>query len=118
MKHYNKEADDNWSLFLQAGFACLVSWAIIYFATRPVIWLDHLPGLAWLLLVLFTVLPLAVVFLILYFSAWHREFPAVRRVISVAFSSCLILAADLLVVATLGAAGCLIIGLSRRMGGN
>lgn len=118
MKNCNEESEGNRLLFLQAGLACLASWAAIYFVTRPVIWLDHLPGIAWLLMALFTVLPLMVVFFILYCSAWHREFSTVRRIVSLAVSSCIVLGADLLILGTLGVVGCLVIGLARRMGGN
>jgi hypothetical protein len=104
--------------FFLAGFACLACLPIIYLATRPVIWVLHVPWLEWLLLALFTTVPISVTGIVLYFSAWHRESPKFRRILSVILSSCLIFGVDLLFVGFMVIVGCLIVGLSRVMGGN
>ena len=108
---------DKSPLFI-AGFACLACLPVIYLATRPVIWALHVSWLEWALLPLFTIVPIAVAGIILYCSAWHREFSRTRRLVSVILSSCLIYSLDLLFVVFMVIMGCLITGLSRTMGGN
>lgn len=114
----NEPFNENGPLFLMAGLACLMCLPIIYLATRPVIWWLHVSWIEWPLLALFTVLPLAVTFIILYLSTWHQEWPKIRRIASVALSSCVIFGVDLFLVILLVIAGGLIAGLARAMGGN
>ena len=114
----NEPFNENGPLFLLAGLACLMCLPIIYLATRPVIWWLHGPWSEWLLLPLFTILPLSVTFIILYWRAWHQEWPKIRLVVSVALSSCVIFGVDLFLVVLLMIAGGLIAGLARAMGGN
>ena len=114
----NGQINGRMPLFLIAGLACLFCVPVIYLATRPVIWLLHAQWIAWLLMGLFVLVPLSVTFIILYRSGWHEERPTFRRILSTAFSSCLIFGVDLLAVGALIAAACLIAGLARVMGGN
>lgn len=113
----NEPLNENRPLFLIAGLVCLVCFPIIYLATRPLVWL-HMVWPGWLLLALFTMVPLSVVFIILYYSTWHEERPKIRRVVSAVLSSCVIFGVDLCVVILLVIMGCLIAGLGRSMGGN
>ncbi|HTR42824.1 MAG TPA: hypothetical protein VMH87_14520 [Pseudomonadales bacterium] len=114
----NEPFNENGPLFLIAGLACLVCLPIIYLATRLVIWWLHVSGVEWLLLALFIILPLSVTFIILYSSAWHREWPKMKRVLSAALSSCFIFGIDLFIIILLIVMGGLVAGLGRAMGGN
>ena len=114
----NEPFNENGPLFLMAGLASLMCLPIIYLATRPVIWWFHVSWVEWLLLALFTVLPLSVAFIILYSSAWHQEWPKIKRIVSVALSSCVIFGVDLFLVILLMIIGGLVAGLGRAMGGN
>ena len=113
----NEPLEENGLLFYIAGLVCLLCFPIIFVATRPVVWLN-LAWTQWPLLALFTIVPLSVTFIILYCSTWHEERSKIRRVVSAAFSSCVIFGVDLFVVILLVAAGCLVVGLGRSMGGN
>lgn len=114
----NEIVDEKTPPFMIAGLACLMCLPIIYLTTRLLIWLLHVQWLAWPLLAVWALVPIAVAFVVLYRSEWHREWSKVRRVFSILLSSCIILGMDLLVVVLLTAAGCLIIGLTRVVGGN
>jgi len=114
----NEPINENGTLFFMAGLVCLACLPVIYFATRLVVWWVHMPWVPWLLVFLFILIPLAVTFIILYSSAWHQEWPRARRIVSAGLSSCMIFGVDLFVVALLVIMGCLIIGLTRVMGGN
>ena len=114
----NEPLNENGPVLLIAGLAGLMCLPIIYLATRPVIWWLHVSWVGWLLPALFIILPLSVTFIILYWSAWHQEWPKIRRIVSVALSSCVILGVDLFLVILLMIAGGLVAGLARAMGGN
>jgi hypothetical protein len=114
----NEPMNENGPLLVMAGLACLMCLPIIYLATRPVIWWLHVSWIAWPLLALFTIIPLSVTFIILYWSAWHQEWPKLRRIVSAAMSSCVIFGVDLFLVVILIVAGGLVVGLGRAMGGN
>ena len=114
----NERTGENVPLFFTAGVACLICLPIIYAATRPVVWWLQMPWTEWLLAPLFTLIPLAVVFIILYCSAWHREWTKGRRVLSTAFSSCVIFGVDVLLILSMAIVGSVIAGLARVMGGN
>lgn len=113
----DEQMDENRTLFLAAGFVCLGSLAVACLAMRSVILLIHARWTAWLLPAVVTLIPLAMTFIILYCSAWHREFSKARRVVSMILSSCIIFSVDLLVMVVVVAAGCLMIGLGRAMEG-
>lgn len=114
----NETMDGKAPPFLIAGLACLLCLPIIYLATRPLIWLLQARWVVWPLFTLWTFVPVSAAFMVLYRSAWHREWPRNRRIFSMIFSSCVIFGVDLLVVIMLLAVGCLIAGLTRVMGGN
>jgi hypothetical protein len=114
----NEPFNENGPLFLIAGLACLMCLPVIYLATRPVIWWFYMPWVEWLLMTLFIILPLSLTFIILYWSAWHQEWPKIRRIVSVALSSCVIFGVDLFLVIMLMIAAGLVAGLARAMGGN
>jgi hypothetical protein len=114
----NEQMNGDVPPFFIAGFACLVCLPILYFATRPIIWMVHAAWLEWALLALFTAVPTSVAGIILYCSAWHEEFSKARRLASVIFSSCLIFGVDLLFIGLTVIIACLVAGLSRVMGGN
>jgi hypothetical protein len=109
----NGSMDENMPLFLTAGLACLFCVPVIYLAPRPVVWLLHAQWIAWVLMGLFVLVPLSVTFIILYRSGWHEERPRFRRIFSMIFSSCVILAVDLFAVGAVVAAACLLSGLVR-----
>lgn len=109
----NGQMDERMPLFLTASLACLFCAPVIYLATRPVAWLFHAQWIAWLLLGLFVLVPLAVTFIILYQSGWHVERPKFRRIVSTIFSSCVIFGVDLLAVGVLIAVVCVFSGLVR-----
>ena len=110
--------NENGPLFLMAGLACLMCLPIVYFTTRPVIWWLHVAWIAWPLLALFVIIPLSVTFIILYSSAWHQEWPKIRRIASAALSSCFIFGVDLFLIIMLIIMGGLVAGMGRHMGGN
>jgi hypothetical protein len=104
--------------YLIAGLVCLLCLPVIYLATRPLIWLLHARWVVWPLFTLWTLVPIAAAFVVLYRSTWHRDWPKNQRFFSMIFSSCVIFGVDLLLVVMLLAAGCLIAGLTRVMGRN
>ena len=114
----NEQMDENVPPLLAAGLACLACVPIIYIATRPIVRLTHIPGMQWLLLGLFTIVPVFVAFIVLYWSAWHEERPKFKRIFSAAISACAIFGVDLFAVGALVTVGCLIVGLLRVVGGN
>lgn len=118
MMSLNGEINGRVPLFVTAGLACLFCVPVIYLATRPVVWLLHAQWMAWLLAGLFILVPLSVTFIILYRSGWHEGRPKGWRILSTAFSSCVIFGVDLLALGALVAAACLVAGLAKSMGGN
>jgi hypothetical protein len=60
------EIDEDEYTAVIAAFSSLLSLPAIYEATRPVIWMHHPSWLPWLLAPMFTVMPMAVAFIILY----------------------------------------------------
>lgn len=114
----NEPMRENGPLFLMAGLACLMCLPIVYLATRPVIWWIHVSWISWPLLLLFIIVPLSVTFAVLYWSAWHSEWPRIRRIAVAAFSSCVIFGVDLIFVVFLIIGGILVASIARVMGGN
>src|SRR5580658_2986226 len=107
---YNGKIDERALLFFTAGLACLVCVPVIFVAMRPVVWWFHTTWAAWLLGTLFILIPLVVTFIILYCSAWHREWSKARRILSLALSSCIIFGVDFIAVVLLLAVGTLLAG--------
>jgi hypothetical protein len=114
----NEQMDENVPPLLSAGLACLACVPIVYLATRPIVWLTLVPGVQWLVVGLFTILPVSVAFIVLYRSAWHEERPRLKRIFSAMMSACIIFGVDLFAVGVLVVVGCLIAGLIRVVGGN
>ena len=77
-----------------AGAACLVCLAVIYMVANPVVsWLE----VWWAGLLIYSVIPIAAAFYILYRSSWHQELPSVRRIISMTLLACFIYAVVLII---------------------
>ncbi len=112
------DINENSSPLLIAGLACFLSLPILYLTTRPVSWLFNAPWVAWLQLGVFAIAPVIVTFLVLYRCAWRDDRPRTRRILSTIFSSCLIFGIVLLLIGAVAIVGCVILGTSRKMGGN
>lgn len=92
------EIDEDEHAAVIAVFSSLLSLPVIYAATRTVIWMQHPSWTAWLLAPMFTVMPVAVAFIILYFGCWHSEWQRPKRILWATLSSCLIYGADVLII--------------------
>jgi hypothetical protein len=114
----NEAVNGNTPPFIIASFAGLLCLPAIYMATRPLFWLVHDHWATWPVFALFMLVPISVIFAILYLSAWHQEFPRLRRMVAMILSSCIIFSVDLLTAGALALVGSLVIGLAREMGGN
>src|SRR5580658_7574810 len=79
MSDYEK-LDEKMPLFLMAGLACLFCLPALYLVTRPLIWVLHSRWAVWPLFTLWTFIPVSAAFIVLYRSAWHREWPKFRRI--------------------------------------
>jgi hypothetical protein len=71
-----------------AVFACFVSLALIYWASRPLVNQLEVP---WIEFLAYALVPMAVTFMILYRSGWHREIFGARRTCSLLLLSFTIL---------------------------
>jgi cytochrome bd-type quinol oxidase subunit 2 len=71
-----------------ALLACLVSLLFIYWAARPVVERLEVWWVEWLV---YALIPIAVTFIILYCSSWHREITGAARTCSLLLLSCVIL---------------------------
>ena len=93
--------DDKRPPFGLAGFACLVSFAVVYYSAE-FLHSQFVFGQGRLLVYLLT--PIAVAFIILYRSSLHREFTVARRICALLLSACLVVGVTMffggLVVAT------------------
>jgi len=65
-----------------AALACCVGFALVYWTARPVTALVHA---WWAKLLVYSLPPLAVTFVILYRSNWHREMARAARTSCLAF---------------------------------
>lgn len=93
-----------------ASLACLACLAIIYLAARPfVVRLD----VWWAEWLVYSLVPIAVTFVILYRSCWHRERAAVARTLSLFFFSCYIFGMDLLLIVATVVMASIYMGLAR-----
>jgi len=77
-----------------AGLACLGCFAVLYLATKPFMIFRDVWWARWSLL---TLIPISVVFTILYRSSWHQELGRVTRIFSMMLSSCILFCCVLLV---------------------
>lgn len=94
--HDEIDADEHTAVM--AVYSSLLSLPAIYAATRPLLWMAQALWLPCLLVPLFTVMPVAVAFIILYFGCWHLEWPRPKRIFCAILSSCLIYGADILII--------------------
>ncbi len=78
-----------------ASLACFVSLIFVYWIARPAVERLEVWWVEWLV---YAFIPLAVTFIILYRSGWHREIAGVRRTGSLLLLSCAILGVLLLAV--------------------
>jgi hypothetical protein len=70
-----------------AAFACMVCLGVVYLAARPVVsWLH----IWWAGVLIYSVIPISVAFIILYRSSWHHELPSVKRILFMILSSCIV----------------------------
>jgi hypothetical protein len=73
---------------LLATFACFVSLAFCYWVARPVV---ESIEVSWIEFLAYALVPMAVTFMILYRSCWHREIFGARRTCSLLLLSFTIL---------------------------
>ena len=92
------EIDEDEYAAVVAVCSSLLSLPVIYAATRIVIWMHHPTWTPWLLAAMFTVMPAAVAFIILYSGCWHLEWQRPKRILWAILSSCLIYGADILII--------------------
>ena len=118
MMNANDQTNGGTPPVVLATLGGLVSLPILHILTSPLgkVLNAHVAG--WLFLGLFTVVPMSVAFLILYRSVWHREYSRSRRIASVLLSTCLVYCVDLMLAALLLLIACIMIGLTRAVGGN
>lgn len=102
-------------LAVLGGLLCL---PIIRILTNPVGRFVNARLAEWVILGTFVLVPMAVAFVILYRSSWHREYSRLRRVVSVLLSSCAVYFVDLVVAGVLLLIASLMIALTRSVGGN
>jgi hypothetical protein len=81
-----------------AASICLLSLAVIFLGTRPLVSVLHAPWIPWLLTRLFVLLPTLAAFITLYCGAWQHDWPRPKRALRSALLSCLIFGTDLLLV--------------------
>jgi hypothetical protein len=93
--HKHTQLERERAPFGLAGVACLVTIAVIHYATEPLLSQYFASSVR---LLIYLAAPLAVASVILYRSSWHRDLPRLRRVFSVILSSCLVLGVALLFV--------------------
>jgi uncharacterized membrane protein YgdD (TMEM256/DUF423 family) len=81
-----------------ASFACFVCLAVIYRLAHPVV---VRLGIWWEELLVYALIPVAVTFVILYRSHWHREIARAARASWLVLLSCVIFCGDLLLIGLL-----------------
>jgi hypothetical protein len=109
----NGHTDENKPPILIAGLVCLFSLPIIYWATRPLIWVLHGAWMPWLFTPLFTLLPMSMAFTVLYRSVWHQEWHGSKRILPLILMSGVIFCAVLFIIAVTLGIGCLCTGIGR-----
>lgn len=79
-----------------ASIACFASLILIYWLAKPAVELLAIP---WLKFLLYAIIPIAITFIILHRSDWHREMTGAARMCALFLLSCVILAGVLVVIA-------------------
>ena len=70
-----------------AGGACAIGLVAVFVAIR---FMSLFMDIAWLTRLFATLIPISAAFIILHRSAWHRELPAVTRILFMLLSACII----------------------------
>jgi hypothetical protein len=81
---------------VMATLACMVSSLGFYCVAR---WAVSLLQVWWAELLVYATFPIAVTFVVLYRSSWHREITGAARTCSALLLSCLILGGEIIVAA-------------------
>jgi hypothetical protein len=103
----NQDKDENAFTVVIATFSCLICLLIVFWTTRPMVYVLHNPWKERLLDPLLTLVPMAFTFLILYHSAWHREWPVLKRILLSILAACLIFGFNVLLLAAVAMIGAL-----------
>jgi carbon starvation protein CstA len=74
-------------VFVVASLACFISLIISYLAARTAV---NLLAVPWVTMLVYAFVPMAVTFVILFRSCWHREFSAAIRTYYLLLLSCVI----------------------------
>jgi hypothetical protein len=75
-------------VFVTASIACFASLILFYWAAKPAV---ELLEVRWIELLVYSTIPIAVAFIILYRSCWHREITGAARTCSLLLLSAIIL---------------------------
>jgi hypothetical protein len=100
---FNKDRKEDSLAVPLATFSSLMCLLFVYLATRPIVWMLHTPWNEWLLAPLFTLIPIAFTFIILFYSAWHQEWSGPKRILLSVLAACIIFGCDLFILATVAA---------------
>ena len=114
----NDQTNDRTPPVVLAALGALLCLPVIRLATSPAGRFLNAHLANWLIFGSCVLVPTAVAFVILYRSSLHREYPVLRRIVSVLLSSCAVYCVDLLIAGMLLLIACLMIGLTRSVGGN
>jgi hypothetical protein len=114
----NDQTNERTPPVVLAALGALLCLPIIRLVTSPMGRFVNIHVAEWLMFGSFVIIPTAVAFVILYRSSWHREYSVLRRIVSVLLSSCAVYCVDLLIAGALLLIACLMIGLTRSVGGN
>jgi hypothetical protein len=95
----NKDREEDSLAIPLATFSSLMCLLFVFLATRPVNRMLHTHWVEWLPALLFTLVPIAFTFLILFYSAWHLEWSRPKRILLSGLAACLIYGFDLIIVA-------------------
>lgn len=93
MEHDTPVDEDSYTIGI-AVFFCFWCLYLIYLATQQIALRFHNSCVAWLLVMLITVVPVAINFIFLYSSGWHHGWPKYKRVSGSLLVSCVVLGAS------------------------
>jgi predicted membrane protein len=92
----DKQTEDCQPPFGIAGLACFGCFVVIYLATKPLVMVNEAWWGEWLFFALVLLVPISVVFTILYRSSWHRGLGRLTRILSMMLYSCILFCCVLL----------------------
>jgi hypothetical protein len=101
----NKDREEDSLAVPIATFSSLICLFFVFLATRPVIRILPAHWSEWLFALLFTLVPIAFTFIILFYSAWHLEWSGPKRILLSVLAACLIYGFDLFLLALVAALG-------------